>query len=188
MSKKSQDVVVNLKEIPDEGQFFSFSRSSGELNPHLRDILGNSGEYSIEFTITPLGEAYDLKGNFKADMGLICSRCAYDFKTCVQEDFHELLVVNKELPRNGHLGKTNHTSEGLQDGPFFNELRSSFFSISKFCHEIIALAEPLHPLGKENCDDTCENLIKAQRDGWLKIEENQQSTSGPFSALKELKL
>lgn len=186
LNKRNSEITINLKEVPQEGESFRFNRKTGELNRALNDILGNN-DYEIEFTITPLGEAYELKGKFKAQMDLICSRCAFEFDRWISENFHELLVVSKELPRTGHLGKTNHSTEGLQEGPFFNELRSSTFSISKFVHEIIALAEPIQPLGKESCDDSCENFIKAQKEGWLKAEGLEERAEGPFSVLQQLK-
>ncbi len=185
--KKGEEVLVNLLEIPEEGERFSFSRESGEMNQALSGLLGDK-DYRIQFSITPLGEAFNLKGHFSAKMALVCSRCAYDFESEIKEDFHELLVVTDELPRKGYLGKTNHTTEGIQEGPFFNELRSPLFSISKFSHEIIALAEPIQPLGKENCDANCENLLKAQSEGWLAPSESAPDSKTPFSALENLKL
>jgi uncharacterized metal-binding protein YceD (DUF177 family) len=158
------------------------------LNLALKDLLGPR-DYQIDFRILPLGEAFELRGHFTAEMALVCSRCAFDFNQKIQESFHELLVVTEELPRKGHLGKTNHTSEGITEGPFFNELRTPIFSISKFTHEIIALAEPIQPLGKENCDDSCENLKKALKEGWLKTHQvENESSDHPFASLENLKL
>ena len=187
MTKKNSDLKIHLKEIPDEGENFSFSRSTGELNKTLEDILGQ-GDYEIQFSITPVGEAYELKGHFTAEMDLVCSRCAFDFNSKLEEDFHEILVISEELPRNGHMGRTNHSSEGfLQEGPFFNELRSPYFSISNFTHEIMALSEPLNPTGKENCDENCENYQKALAEGWLKKEESAtDSRKSPFDVLEQL--
>ncbi|MCB0391487.1 MAG: DUF177 domain-containing protein [Bdellovibrionales bacterium] len=188
MSKKNSDYKINLNEIPEEGEKFQFSRKSGELNKYLEDIL-HGGEYSIEFRITPVGEAYELKGAFEADMSLVCSRCAYDFKRVIKEEFNEILVISEELPRNGHLGRTNHSSEGfLQEGPFFNEIRSPQFSISNFVHEIIALAEPLNPTGKSDCNENCENYKTALAEGWLKSDpESKNQQKSPFDVLAQLR-
>lgn len=114
--RKNSEIVLNLNEIHTDGEKFSFNRKSGELNKILHNIIGD-GDYSIEFTLTPVGDAFELKGHFFADKSLICSRCAFDFQSQLKEDFHEILVVSEELPRNGHLSRPNHSSEGfLHDG------------------------------------------------------------------------
>ncbi|MCB9027047.1 MAG: DUF177 domain-containing protein [Bdellovibrionaceae bacterium] len=185
--RKNSEIIINLNEIHPDGEPFQFNRKSGELNKILHNIIGD-GDYNIEFTITPVGDVFELKGHFFADKPLICSRCAFDFQSQLKEDFHEILVVSEELPRKGHLSRPNHSSEGfLHDGPFFNELRSPHFSISNFAHEIMALAEPLNPLGKENCDENCENYLKALKEGWLKKEEALSPSRNAFSILEQLK-
>ena len=187
--RKNADLVIHLKEIPHEGQSFHLSRQSGELNKALNSLVGK-GDYDIHFNITPMGEdAFELKGYFNVEMGLVCSRCAFDFKTKVHEEFHEILVVSEELPRKGHLGRPNHSTEGfLEQGPFFIELKSPYFSIADYAHEIIALAEPLNPLGKENCDDNCENYLKALHEVWLEKQESSKASDNPFSILEQLKI
>ncbi len=186
VNKRKSELTINLNEVHEDGESYTFTRKSGELNEALKDIVGK-GDYEIELTITPIGDAYELKGRFKADMNLVCSRCAFDFNNEISEEFHELLMVSKELPRTGQMSKTNHSTEGLSEGPFFNEIRSSVFSLSDFAHEVIALAEPLNPTGKENCDENCENLKKAYSEGWLKEEEPAVDRQNPFAVLQNLK-
>ena len=140
----------------------------------------------MKFTIRPMGNAFEIRGQFWADMALVCSRCALDFKQKVSEKFHEILVIENELPRNGKLAKPNHTTELLNEGPFFSEVRSNTFDISEFLHEIIALAEPLSPTGKPNCDDSCEFYQQAIKEGWLSPEA-EPTANQPFKVLDQLK-
>ena len=188
MKNFKSPTIIHLNELPEDGRAFKFTRQSGELNDDLSDIIGTN-DYEISFYIRPIGNAYEMTGKFSVTMDLICSRCAVDFNTNIKEEFNEIIIVNDALPRNAQSSKTNHSSEWEQDGPYCNQIESNEFRIGKFTHEIIALAEPMQPLGKENCDNTCENYIKALNEGWLaNPDDDAREKETPFAVLEQLKL
>ncbi len=190
MAKLSLNPVkVHLKELPLEGRRFEFSRESGEFNEALKDLIGTS-PYSIDLQIKPLGNVFELRGQVLAKMPLECSRCAFDFDHEIKENLNEVLVIAEALPRSGHMSKVNHANELQVDGPQCTVLESDFFNMADFVHEIIALAEPIKPLGKPNCDESCENFIEflasAQAKG-ISLGATTEKES-PFSVLKNLKI
>ena len=183
---------INLKELPPEGQDFTYSEKSGELTPSLRPLVGTNA-YVVQFKIIPMGNTYKLQGTASAAMDLQCSLCAIDFKCPITLKLHELLVVNKKQPlgKNDQQIKTNHAHEWETQGPDYIILDSDTFQIADYIHEMIALAEPLKPLGKPNCDENCDNLKdRVQRD-WLiigDVKETDPIKTNPFQVLEKIKL
>ncbi len=182
---------MDLREVYREGRDFFYNQESGELTESLADLVG-ANPYSVEIHIAPLGNAYEVTGEVKTEMNLLCSRCGIDFKYPVRESFRELLVVSKDLPRQGKEARVNHSSELDPQGPNVTLLTDENFNVGQFAREIIGLAEPVQPLGKPDCDDSCENLQEAYRKGWLKRpgeeEEDNAKSHNPFQALKGVKL
>ena len=62
--------------------------------------------------------------------------------------------------------------------------------MGEFIHEIIAINEPLRPLGSPDCEIACENYNKAIEKGWLQVQDDadSQEKQSPFSVLKGMKL
>ncbi len=185
---------INLTQLPPEGQDFIYSSTSGELTPSLKPLIGKNA-YTVEFKITPMGNTYDLRGTASAAMDMQCSLCAIDFNYPIIIKLHELLVVSKKQPlgKGDQQVKANHAHEWEAQGPDYIILESESFSIADYIHEMIALAEPLRPLGKPDCDEKCENLKdRVQRD-WLIIGEVKDKAadpvkSNPFQVLEKIKL
>ena len=55
---------IRLTEIPNDGRSYTFDRESGELNEQLSDLVGKNA-YHVNFTISPIGNAYEMRGGFK---------------------------------------------------------------------------------------------------------------------------
>lgn len=183
---------INLKELPPEGQDFQYSHSSGELTRSLKDLVGDN-PYSIQFKLTPMGNTFELKGSVKAGMDLQCSLCAVDFKHPVELKLYELILVSKRqtLHKGDQQSKANHAHEWETQGPDYILLESDSFHVGEYVHEMIALAEPLKPLGKPNCDENCENLGEKTKRPWLTYgsEKGHGDTSThPFQVLEKIKL
>jgi len=168
---------VNLKELPDDGEDFLFSRSTGELNATLRDLIQDH-DYHASIQLRPMGNAYEILGSITATMDLLCARCGRDMSLPINDNFQELIVVMAQKPKGGHSGHT-----GTQDGPFCVYLDSYRFNLAEFIHEHIAASEPYTPLcGRTDCEEHFSKHQSSETDPQI------LAPAPPFAALKDLKL
>ncbi len=186
MKARLNPLFISLKELPPEGREFIYTRESGELNDALKDLIGKN-PYQVEFQITPMGNAYGLQGSLNAESDLECSLCAIDFKHKFKEKLNELLVQEKPLLKGDQLGKANHAHEWVDNGPDCIMIESDSFDVAEYIHEVIALAEPIRPLGKPNCDISCENLTEDARK-LLSDGSTINIRVSPFKVLEKIKL
>jgi len=186
MKTRLTPTEIALKDLPPEGRDFSYTRETGELNDALKDLIGPNS-YEVTFKITPMGNAFDLKGSVRTAMDLECSLCAIDLKHPVHERLNEMLVVQKPLNKGDQLSKANHAHEWVEDGPDYVMLESEVFHVPDYIHEVIGLAEPIRPLGKPGCDMSCENL-KDDVKRWLVGHETTTIKDNPFKVLEKMKL
>lgn len=188
--KKSNKLtcIVHLLDLPENGENYSFSRVTGELNEALGGVLPKPHPYTVDIEIKPIGNIYSISGSWSAELPLICSRCAIDFNETMSGTFNELIVIEDERPRNGKSARVNHSSEEDPDSPFCNYITEPHFDLGTFVYEQISLAQPIRPLGKKDCDDTCSNFIEAVRNGWITPENSPMPPQSPFEALKGFKV
>lgn len=194
MKRRILPTKIVLSELPPEGRDFIYNREGGELNKALMDLIG-SNPYEIHFRLKPMGNVYLMDGKVGTQLDLLCSRCGVDFKQEIQEKLSEILVVQEQpMARGDSTTRVNHTSDLHENQQEATLLDSPHFDVGEFFHEIIALAEPIQPLGGSNCDVSCENLEKAYEKGWLarpgqaETEDEDFAKNNPFAGLKDLKL
>ena len=171
---------IQLKELPEQGRDFHFTRKSGELNQVLKSFAGDN-PYDIQIHIRRSGPSYLIQGNIEVWLNLICSRCAVDFKYKLSKSFRESLVIQPKKSGGKKVIRLSCNVRG--DGEdFCAVLSDSLFSIGDFLRELITVEEPLRPLGKENCDsdDSCENLTA------FRAETKVRPTGSPFEKLRDL--
>lgn len=188
MKARLTPTEILLRELPPEGREFTYTHSSQELNDSLKDLIG-SNSYEIRFRITPMGNTFDLRGTVKTHLDLECSLCAMDLTFPVEQKIHELLVLEKPLSKGDQLTKTNHAHEWESGGPDYIMLDSEVFRVGDYIHEVVALAEPIRPLGKPDCDINCENIPENLRKH-LQTEgsRREQIRANPFRVLEKFKL
>lgn len=69
-------------------------------------------------------------------------------------------------------------------------LDNEAFDVAEYLHEMIALAEPIRPLGTPDCETSCPERDKMIPRDWLtigNISEKMENTN-PFASLKDLKI
>lgn len=188
MIKRLNPTQILLKDVPPEGRELVYSQESGELDAALKDIVGEN-PYLIRLEIAPLGGAFQLKGRVTAAMNLQCSLCAQDFKFPVDLALDELLMVRSPIQKGDHESRVNHSSEMDVTAPGCTYLDSDLFDVGEYIHEVIALEEPMRPLGGAQCEAGCENLQKNVQREWLSVgsEEPIPVKANPFSVLGKLK-
>jgi len=169
---------VNLKDLPDQGESFVFSRQTGELNLNLNELIQNH-DYKVNIELTPMGNAFGISGIIESQMDLLCARCGRDMTAPVLDNFNELIVVMDEKPKGGHSG---HTGGQFINGPYCNYTTSYEFDLSEFIHEHIAASEPYAP----NCGRAdCEHYLQKVQSATVPPVEIK---SHPFEILKNVKL
>lgn len=176
MRTTSYPTVVNLKDLPLEGESFYFSKSSGELNDILKDLI-EGHDYKVELHLKSLGNAFEITGKINTQMNLVCAHCGREMGFPIADQFTELIVVMSELPRASHSSHTGHQHE---DGPYCHYSSHYQFDLGEFTHEHLAAAEPYTPY----CGQAdCEAFFKAA----TAHEENERpSSSSPFADLQNL--
>ena len=186
MKLRLMPTEINLKDLPPEGREFSYDRESGELNHALKDLI-EGNPYRVTFKITPMGNAFDLKGEVQTTLDLQCSLCAMDFRLPVTQKLNELLVIQKPMNKGDQMTKVNHAHEWVEEGPDYLLLESDSFQVANYIHEVIGLAEPIRPLGKPDCDTSCENISPEVKQ-YLACGGKDLIKANPFQVLEKIKL
>jgi uncharacterized metal-binding protein YceD (DUF177 family) len=191
MKLRLNPTEIPLKDLPLEGREYEYTRDSAELNESLKDLLG-ANPYKVKFLLKPMGNTYEIRGELATQMDLQCALCAFDFKFPIRQNFHEFLVIQKPLEKGDKLSHTNHAHEWESQGPEATLLESEVLRVGDFIHEIIALAEPIRPLGGEECDKgLCDNLKEMPKREWLSVGPEgarKDSDANPFKILEKMKL
>jgi uncharacterized protein len=183
---------IILKDLPPDGRDFRFTNESGELNSKLEDLLGKN-PYEATFKIMPMGNTFEMRGEIKTAMDLQCSLCGGDFKYKVNQPIYELIVPQKPLEKGDSQVRSNHAHELRIDGPDYILLESEVFDAGEYVHEAVALAEPLRPLGKPDCDPNCDEAKPIVDRPWLSYGNKDDKPgegirANPFQVLEKLKL
>lgn len=178
---------INLKEIPSEGREYICNQRTGEFSESLSDLV-NTEPYTIHFLVRPLGNIFEVSGDIKTQLGLICSRCAADFKMPIELKLNELLVPGEKLPRTGKEAKVNHISELDYSGPSTSVFESALFDMGPLVRDVVVLSEPNIPICDKDCKGLCQYCgLDLNKSSCNCDAENQKHTS-PFSKLAEIKL
>jgi uncharacterized metal-binding protein YceD (DUF177 family) len=190
MKKRLNPTEILLKELPPEGRDYEYDQESGELTPFLEELVGKN-PYRVTMNIRPIGNAYDVQGTLKTGLNLQCSLCAVDFALPIDQKFHDVVVINEAMHKGDTTAKTNHSSEWDESQPEGLYLDKAVLDVKEFIHELIALAEPIRPLGGKACDEgKCENLMDRPKREWLSLDPNDTISvhNHPFAALGKVKL
>jgi uncharacterized protein len=181
-------MIINLHEIPQEGQSWILNRNTGELNEILRDLIGNI-PFTAEFTILPLQPGtFDLKGFIRTEIPESCSRCGQDFQFQVNQSFHELLMPELGTPRDAKFAKANHYSDQTNEGPSVVEYLGNQFNAGEYFHEIVALSEPANPAPEEDEQGRCRLCLIPVKNQSFGYEEPMPEKESPFAVLKKMKM
>jgi len=156
------------------------------MNDLLADLIGENS-YEIDFRLTPMGNTFLLQGKLTTTLDLQCSRCAIDFKFPVERALNEVLLFGTQLGKGEQMVKSNHAHEWEAQGPDYILLESEVFFVPDYMREVIALAEPMRPLGKPDCDASCENLLQSEKRDWLSLDSSAVHHN-PFQVLEKMKL
>lgn len=182
-------MIINLLEIPPEGQQFICNTKTGDLNESIRDLVGKA-DHQAEFFIRPMQPGtFELSGFIKTMLPEDCSRCGLDFDLAVHEKFQEILIPAQKLERTAKFAKANHVSDMAGSGPTVYEYKGNQFNAGEYFHELIGLAEPFNPAPACDAQGNCNLCQKNVKDQVFSFEEpGFEEPTNPFAALKNIKL
>ncbi len=183
-------MIINLKEIPAEGQQYICNSKTAEFNEALFDLIGAT-LYQTEFFIKPSSQGYEITGFIRTQMNELCSRCGIDIKLPIYTKFHEFLIQKQSDPRRSHYAKANHYSDlHSEDRPSVVEFDNAEFDMGEYLHEIVAIETPYVPAPPENEKGDCSVCGLYVRDKAFNYEEPLpvEEKQSPFSVLKGIKL
>ena len=173
-------MVINLKSIDFDGESFRFDHKSEELHGAFQDILGNN-PFAVDLHIGIMGNSFQVHGQFESSYQDVCSRCGYDISVPVRNKINEVLVKEKERPRQS---KSVHGQNSLDfdvNLPSVTYVHTDEFNLSEFLHEVVAFSMKRYPV----CEDTKVCDSRAHK---LEPEQDIQSKGHPaFAALKKMK-
>lgn len=183
-------MIINLSDINPQGENFTLTRQSGELNTLLNDLIGEN-DYEINFHIQPKDQGFELKGEVKSQTPELCSRCGIDIKLKIYKEFKELLISKIEAPGLGeHYSRVNHyTDLHDEEGPGVFECENLMFNVGDYLHELIGLQIPLKPVPESSDAGDCLDCglnIETTKFGYEDPFPVEKET--PFTALKNIKL
>lgn len=191
MKPRLQPTQISLLDLPADGKTFHFDRETAELNPVLQSLLDSETDYAADFTLRPLGNAYELSGTLATELKIPCSLCGIDLKHPVRERLYEILVLGEALPRDGHEAKVNHVTE-LADQASAMVLEDEVFNLAEYIREILVLASPTRLTKGEDCDlGICPEVQQLLKNGALLLDDPQTTGAAkhrPFGVLQNLKL
>lgn len=183
-------MIINLTEISSEGESFILTRSSGELNATLQDLIGKN-DYTIEFQILPLDQGFELSGSVRTKTPELCSRCGIDITIKIDKKFKELLLPKLRAPSHGeHYSRVNHfTDLHEEERPGIIEFENLMFNASEYFHELIGLQIPINPVGDSDDKGNCLVCgVNVETTNFSYDEPLPAQKNNPFSALKNIKL
>ena len=182
-------MIINLSEIPSEGRSFICNERTAEFNESLNDLIGK-GPYEVDFFIQPVGNIYQVTGKIYTEQTMSCTRCLREFPLKLNESIHELLIPGKEMPRTGKESKVNHTSELETEGPSTTVVSYPNFDPSSMLRDIVALAQPAHPICTAECLGICQFCGKNKNEAACGCVAPQPETfvaKSPFAKLRDIK-
>jgi uncharacterized metal-binding protein YceD (DUF177 family) len=94
------------------------------------------------------------------------------------------------MDKGDHLTKANHSSEWDPNQPEGVYLETPRLAVGEFIHELVAVQEPMRPLGRPGCEEACENRADGVLVKWLEKDSKDSISvrNNPFSILEKVKL
>ncbi len=149
---------IRLAEIPADGRSFKFDRTTGELNDTMNELV-QAHPYDIQFTIRPIGNAFELRGELNTVMSEICSTCGYDIEIPIKRRLSEILMEEEETDRTGKTSGGSNSANFDPNSPSVFNYTDDNFDTKAYVFEAVGASESKYP----TCGlDDCENLEEAR--------------------------
>ncbi len=163
--------LINLENIPYEGEDFEFKADAINENTNLKEISLKDSSNMVQFKVQPIDSFhYSVKGLINLIQPLNCSRCGEDVNKPIKITIDDFLSTQVE-------------TEGEDQGFFL--IKSNDWDASEFIRELVVLDTPVqvYKYG-EKCLKSCPHYNNAVEKGWLSKAEEK---TNPFAELEKLK-
>ena len=172
-------MLIDLQSIDEDGKNFNFNELSEELFGAFKDLIGKSA-FNIELSISPLGNTYQMTGSVSSEYSEVCSRCGYDIDVPFKSKINEIVVIEKERPRNTQVSQSKQNLDAT--APAVTYINESSFDLKEFLHEMMATGFEIYP----RCTD--ETVCKSRQiPGVIENETTNKVGHKGFAALKNFK-
>ncbi len=172
-------MLIDLLALDENGKDFDFDQMSDELSGAFTDLIGKT-PFQIHLEIKPLGNTFLVQGSLKSQYPEVCSRCGFDIDVPLFNRINEIVVVEKERPRNTQVSQSRQNFDAAD--PSVTYINHPQFDLKEFLHEMMAASFQLYPV----CTD--KNKCEEQRPKFIQEEAPVVKGHPGFEALKNLKL
>jgi len=142
-------MIVELKDIPQEGKPFSGTEPAGILALDGASEIESWGAVSYDLRVYLVDGELIVRGRLAADVTFVCSRCAESFKLAVAEP--AFACSHDVSPRAAASGKRS----GRRRRTPANLEKPESVDLTGDIREAILLAFPSHPLCRSDCKGLC---------------------------------
>lgn len=184
--------IINLLELKFDCKEYFYNNESAEISDTIEDLIGDN-PFEVRVKLQSIGDAYSIEGEVKTTLDLACSKCAVDFKYKLNFNFKEIVMIDDGKDySNGSQSRQNFITHNGDSETYCHTVETTQFDVGEYIHEQIAINEPLAPMGKKACDNSCDNFKNAVRNGWIELEHSvnkpEENTHNPFQSLENIKL
>lgn len=142
---------ISVDKIPDEGLELNYQEPADSFDYLKTEEVGAGGKIVgpivVAIQAKRRGGAIDISGQLLGSTAMTCSRCLDEFT----EDISHSFVYNCLPDEGGEEEKEELTIENM-DVSYYN---GGEIDITALVHEQVALALPMRPLCKDECEGLC---------------------------------
>lgn len=169
-------MTIDLTLIDEQGKSFDFDELSDELDGVFDDLI-DSAPFKIHVEIKPLGNSYQVQGRAHSHYDDTCSRCGYEISVPIQAKINEIVVIEKERPRNTQVSQSRQNFDSAN--PAVTYLNAPSLDLAEFLHEIFAASIEIYP--------ACTDSEKCKKQQHTQALDEKTPGHPAFDALKDFK-
>ncbi len=173
-------MLIDLQSIDENGKDYNFDELSDELVGAFNDLVGEA-PFKVQLHVQPMGNTYLVNGSVHSEYSAVCSKCGYDVDLPLDNKINEIVVIEKERPRNTQVSQSQQNFDA--SSPAVTYVNSSTFDLREFLHEMMASGFSLYP----KCTDETLCDSRQHKDVLIAAPEEKRGHPG-FAALKDLKV
>ena len=173
-------MIIDLDELRKKKVPLSLRTEFSEQQLQIRNSLASLDDRAIsQMKVSLSGERVSVNGTLKADLSVICCRCAKGFPQNVDKTFSVEYWPDPEVEREGE--ERELTYDDLSIGFY----RDDQIDLSALVSEQVLLEIPMKPLCREVCLGLCDQCGKDLNEGSCECEKS--SVDPRLQVLEQLK-
>ncbi len=144
-------------------------------------------DFAFELRAHAASDDILIEGKVDGTVGVECSRCLERYRCALHDDFRLVLEPARDRLPPDPEGEESLSKHGLWLGEDLEAgwYRGSVIDLDAYLAEVIALAMPVQPVCREDCEGLCPHCGARRSEQRCECEENLKPKS-PFAALAAL--